>query len=58
MNNVQNISSESEELSASVEEVTQSVEEQSATIVDLSGLSDRLHETARDMIEAVKHFKI
>lgn len=58
MNNVQNISSESEELSASVEEVTQSVEEQSATIVDLSGLSDRLHKTARDMIEAVKHFKI
>jgi methyl-accepting chemotaxis protein len=58
MNNVQNISSESEELSASVEEVTQSVEEQSATIVDLSGLSDRLHETARDMIEAIKHFKI
>ncbi|WP_315111675.1 methyl-accepting chemotaxis protein [Clostridium intestinale] len=58
MNNVQNISSESEELSASVEEITQSVEEQSATIVDLSGLSDRLHETARDMIEAVKHFKI
>lgn len=58
MDNVQNISLESEELSASVEEVTQSVEEQSATIVALSSLSDRLHDTASDMSEAIKNFKI
>jgi len=46
------------ELSSAIEDVSKSMEEQSATISDLSDLSQNLHKVSNDVTALIKIFKI
>lgn len=58
LNNIEYVTSTSEELASSMEEVSQSIEQQSSTIINLSDLSEVLNSISNDMVGMIEKFTL